>query len=66
MLPDVSNARIAAKNIFTLIDLEDEHQVRVNSGSKLLKEPLKGDIKFIDVDFQYPTRQSMTLNKLNL
>ena len=56
MLPDISNARIAAKNIFTLIDLEDEHQSRINSGSKLLKEPLKGNIKFIDVDFKYAAR----------
>ena len=65
-MSDISTGRTGAKTIFNVIDLEDEHEARRNSNSKMLKQPIKGDIEFIDVDFKYKSRDHLTLNKFNL
>lgn len=43
-LPDMSACKISAANLFHIQDSEDEEQMQVREGSKLLKEGADGDI----------------------
>jgi ATP-binding cassette, subfamily B (MDR/TAP), member 1 len=65
-MPDISNAKTATKRLFDILDLEDEYQIRERMGSKQIKEPIKGNIKFVDVSFKYENRDSLVLDKFNL
>jgi ABC-type multidrug transport system fused ATPase/permease subunit len=52
-MPDVANAKNSAANIFEILDDEDEDQKQIKDGSRLLKTPIKGEIKLKNVDFKY-------------
>lgn len=52
-MPDVANANNSAANIFEILDSEDEDQIQIKDGSKLLKTPIKGNIQLKDVAFKY-------------
>jgi ABC-type bacteriocin/lantibiotic exporter with double-glycine peptidase domain len=40
------------------MDSEDEDQMQIREGSKLLKTDIKGDIKLEDISFKYESRQT--------
>jgi ATP-binding cassette subfamily B (MDR/TAP) protein 1 len=65
-LPDAQGAKIAAVNIFSILDGEDEEQVQVKQKSKMLTEGFTSNIEFIDVSFKYTGRQQQVFDKLNL
>jgi ABC-type multidrug transport system fused ATPase/permease subunit len=54
--------KLAVRNMFKFIDLEDELEIREKSGSKLLKVPIKGNIRFEHVSFKYPSKNSLALD----
>jgi ABC-type multidrug transport system fused ATPase/permease subunit len=55
-MPDVATAKNSAANIFEILDGEDEDQLQIKDGSKLLKTPIRGHIEFKNVTFKYETR----------
>lgn len=56
-MPDINAAKLAAANIFSILDAEDEDQLQIKSQSKLLRTPIKGHIEFRNVDFKYESRK---------
>jgi ATP-binding cassette subfamily B (MDR/TAP) protein 1 len=61
-LPDMGKAKVAAINIFKILDTESEIDY-MNSGS--IKEKLTGNIEFKNVSFKYPTRRKKVLNQVS-
>jgi len=44
--------------------MEDEDQIQVKNGSKLLSTPIKGEIEFKNVSFEYKTRKEGVLTSV--
>lgn len=65
-LPDLGASKVAAKKLFSILDLEDEHQLLDKVGSKKLQEPIKGNIQFVDVCFKYENREALVLNNFSM
>jgi ABC-type multidrug transport system fused ATPase/permease subunit len=65
-LPDIASAKIAAINLFEIIDSEDESQMQEKEKSKMLNEGFKPNIIFDKVFFKYESRNHYTLNGLSL
>lgn len=65
-MPDVAVAKIAARNLFRILDGEDEDQAQVRKGSKMITTPIKGHIQMKNVDFMYDSRQELALKNLNI
>jgi ABC-type multidrug transport system fused ATPase/permease subunit len=65
-LEDISVARASARAVFSILDIEDEHEERIQAGSALLKEQILGNIEFQDVSFQYPSRSDLVLNHFSM
>lgn len=54
------------RNIFGLLDSEDEIQIHEKTNPNAIKSgEIKGDIEFKDVVFKYPTREKIVLKKIN-
>ena len=54
--PDVTAAKKSASNIFLIQDSLDEDQLQIESGSKMLKSKINGNIVFKNVSFKYESR----------
>ena len=52
-IPDIANAKNSASNIFEILDSEDEDQLQIKDGSKLLKTLIRGNIQLKNVSFKY-------------
>jgi ATP-binding cassette, subfamily B (MDR/TAP), member 1 len=65
-LEDISAARAAARSVFSILDLEDEHEARIKAGSPQVAAPIKGNIEFCDVSFKYPSRDGLALDHFSL
>ena len=65
-LPDTSTCKIAAANLFHIQDSEDEEQMQVREGSKLLKDGAVGDIALEDVNFKYESRNEYVFRHMNI
>ena len=65
-LEDLSVIRAGAKSVFSIIDEEDEDQLQVRRGSKMLTDPIKGNIEFKNVGFRYESRENNALSGINL
>jgi ABC-type bacteriocin/lantibiotic exporter with double-glycine peptidase domain len=48
------------------LDAEDEDQLQVKSGSRLIRTPIKGSIEFKKVDFKYESRDEFVFRNLSL
>ena len=64
-VPSVQKAKSSAMNIFNIIDEKSTLDVRELS-SKGIKTISEGKIEFKDVNFSYPSRKALVLNKLNM
>jgi len=64
--PSVARSKASAQNIFSIID--EESTLDVRDGKKApIQNVQSGGIKFIDVDFKYPSRKHQkVLNKFNM
>ena len=62
---DYANARLWAKNLFNILEMKDQHQ-QWGHGSKLLKNEIKGNIRFENVTFKYENRDENALQNINL
>lgn len=62
-VPSIAKAKQAAKNIFKIIDEKSKIDVRQPEG---IKEIQNGEIKFVNVDFTYPSRQIRVLRNFDL
>jgi ABC-type bacteriocin/lantibiotic exporter with double-glycine peptidase domain len=47
------------------MDSEDEDQMQIREGSKLLKTPIEGDIKLEGIDFKYDSRHTSVFEGFN-
>ncbi|CAD8210772.1 unnamed protein product [Paramecium pentaurelia] len=63
---DVGVVKKAIKNIFDILDDEDEFQKQNRLKRKQLKLPLHGDIHFENLSFKYPGRDKNVFSNLNL
>eukprot|EP00347_Sterkiella_histriomuscorum_P020418 403337881 len=61
--PSVSKAKNAAMKVFDIIEEESNIDTRSNDGQKVIKE---GQIELKNVDFKYPSREKMVLDKMNM
>ncbi len=57
-MPDIMDAKVAAGNLFEIIDSEDEDQMQITQNSKLIKTGIKGNIKLDKITFKYQTRNN--------
>lgn len=55
-MPDTAACKNSAANLFEIQDSQDEDQMQIAEGSKLLKQGADGDIVLHDVDFKYDSR----------
>lgn len=65
-MPDISEAKIATKQVFSIIDQQDEHQLRTSLGSQQLIIPITGNIEFKNVTFKYDNRDSPVLDNFSM
>ena len=66
-MQDVGAGWVAAFNIFQLLDqmnTEDQNQRPVNPVTRTME--IKGEIRFVNVSFTYPSRNKPVFEKLNL
>ena len=63
-LPEAGSAKQAAIELFKLIDMKSEIDIKDEEG-KITKE-IVGNIEFRNVSFKYPTRAQYILKNLNL
>lgn len=64
-MPDAAAAKNSAANIFEIQDSLDEDQLQIESGSKMLKTPIRGHIVFKNVTFKYESRDHNAVENLN-
>ena len=65
-LPDEAACQNSAANLFMIQDSEDEDQMQVREGSKMIREGIVGDILLTDVDFKYNSRNEYVFRGMNL
>ncbi|CAD8160850.1 unnamed protein product [Paramecium pentaurelia] len=63
---DVDKGRVAAGNIFEILDSIDEFQIEEQKQFKRLKTQIKGNIECINLTFKYPTREKNVFTNLSL
>ena len=61
-MPDVLAGKESAKNLFHILDEEDEEQKQIRMESKLLKTPIQGDIELKNVNFKFNPNDENVLN----
>lgn len=64
-MPDLAVAKIAAVNIFEILDCKDEDQLQEEYGSKMLKTHINGNIVFKNVSFKYESRDEKVFENMN-
>ena len=52
-LDDLSGIKVSAEPLFEILKMEDEDQIWKKSGSKGLKDVIRGNISFENVSFTY-------------
>ena len=52
-MSDAAEGNKAAANIFEILDTDDEDQLQIKNGSKMLKTPIKGHFEFRHIEFKY-------------
>jgi hypothetical protein len=62
-MPNVTAAKYSAANIFEILDADDEDQLQVKSGFKLIRTPIKGNIGFNKVDFKHESRDEFVFRR---
>lgn len=65
-MPDVLSGKESAKNLFTILDEEDEDQRQVRLKSQLLTTPILGDIEVKNLSFKYNPQDENIINGINL
>jgi ATP-binding cassette subfamily B (MDR/TAP) protein 1 len=65
-MPNVTTAKNSAANIFEILDADDEDQLQVKSGFKLIRTPIKGNIEFNKMDFKHESRDEFVFRNLSL
>ncbi|CAD8206584.1 unnamed protein product [Paramecium octaurelia] len=63
---DIGAAKNASKNIFEILDSEDEFQREERLKKQKLTIPIQGDIQFENITFQYQGRNKKIFQNLNL
>jgi ABC-type multidrug transport system fused ATPase/permease subunit len=61
----LAEIKLASRNLFGLIGLEDEEEERARLGSKLLSTPITGNISFEYVSFKYPNKDALAVDNFN-
>ena len=61
--PSVAKAKVAAAKIFEIIDESSTIDTRKDGGVKEIK---RGEIEFVNADFQYPSRTTKVLDQMNM
>lgn len=61
---DVGAAKTACRNLFAIIDSEDELQIAEKRATNQMKAKVMGDIEFRNVSFKYPTRDAQVFENL--
>lgn len=64
-IPNIGVLKSTAQQLFKLIDLEDETQLQIRRGSKMIDRDLKGDISFGNVSFKYDGRDEAALTNVS-
>jgi len=64
-IPSIGKAKESAKRIFSIIDEKSELDVR-DSDKSNIKEVSKGEIKFCNINFSYPSRKHLVLDSFNM
>jgi ATP-binding cassette, subfamily B (MDR/TAP), member 1 len=62
----LAEIKLASRNLFGLIGLEDEQEERARLGSKLLDTPIKGNICFENVSFIYPDKDVLVIDNFSV
>ena len=65
-MPDVLAGKESARNLFVILDEEDEDQKQVRLGSALKTTPIEGKIEVRDLFFQYNPTDDVILNGISL
>ena len=65
-MPDVVAGKESAKNLFVILDHEDEDQKQVRLGSALKTTPIEGKIEVRDLFFQYNPTDDVVLKGISL
>jgi ATP-binding cassette, subfamily B (MDR/TAP), member 1 len=66
MMPDMGVGKKAAASIFEIIDSLDEDQLQKETGSKMVKTPIKGNIVVKNITFKYESRDQPVFTDMNL
>ena len=64
-MPDMAAGKKAAASIFQILDEKDEDQLQEESGSKMLKNKIEGEISFKNVSFKYESRDHHVFRDLS-
>jgi ABC-type multidrug transport system fused ATPase/permease subunit len=64
-IPSINKAKASAKNVFEVIDTKSTLDVRLEHKDQHTVIE-RGQIDFYNVDFKYPTRDHIVLNKFNM
>ena len=65
-MSDAAEGNKAAANIFEILDTDDEDQLQVKEGSKMLTTPIHGDFEFHNLEFKYETRDQFVFTDFSL
>ena len=64
-MPDAAAAKNSAAKLFEIQDSLDEDQLQADSGSKMMKTPIRGHIVFQGVTFKYESRDHIAVENLS-
>ena len=55
-MPDISSAKSASSDVIKLLDSRPEIDAESTEGKKVPADTVRGQIRFEDIHFRYPTR----------